>query len=366
MSESDAHVTVIAEAGVNHNGRLDLALALVAAAADAGADAVKFQTFSAERLATAGAGMAEYQKRNIGKAEPQLDMLRRLELGPEAHQKLAERCRERGIAFLSSPFDMESLRFLLDHLKLPTVKIPSGEITNGPFLYEIGRSHRRAILSTGMADMAEIARALDLLAWGYLARGAPERIEEVEGTRHRDEAKGALKEHVVLLQCTTEYPAPFASINLRAMQSLREAFGLPVGLSDHSEGIAVPIAATALGAVMIEKHVTLDRNLEGPDHKASIEPDELARMVADIRAVELALGSGEKSPLRAELSNRAIAHKSLVAARSIRAGDIISSEDVTAMRPGTGLSPMEYWRVVGSVADRNYVRGDLIECASRH
>ncbi|MGD0027040.1 MAG: N-acetylneuraminate synthase family protein, partial [Xanthobacteraceae bacterium] len=274
-----SQVTIVAEAGVNHNGRLALALDLVDAAAAAGADAVKFQTFSAKRLATAEAGMADYQRRNLGKAEPQIDMLRRLELSPDDHAALIERCRERNIAFLFSPFDLESLDFLVDCLDLPTIKIPSGEITNGPMLLAIGRNGRRAILSTGMAELAEIATALDLLAWGYLGRNAPGCIEEAANTRNGTEARALLKECVVLLQCTSEYPAPFDTINLRVMQTLYETFGLPVGLSDHSEGIAVPIAAAALGAVIIEKHLTLDRSLPGPDHKASIEPDELARMV---------------------------------------------------------------------------------------
>lgn len=359
--EPASHVTVIAEAGVNHNGQLDLALQLVDAAGDAGADAIKFQTFSAERLATAGATMAEYQKRNTGAVEPQIEMLRRLEIGPQAHEVLLDRCRKRAIEFLSSPFDMESLRFLIDGLRLPTIKIPSGEITNGPFLLEIGRSGRHAILSTGMADPDEIARALDLLAWGYLGRPTPRRIEEVADARNLSEARDLLRERVILLQCTTEYPAPYGTINLRAMQTLREAFGLRVGFSDHSEGIAAPIAAAALGAVVVEKHLTLDRTLPGPDHQASIEPEELREMVAGIRAVEQALGTGEKEPFAAELANRAIARKSLVAARPIRAGAIIAAEDVTAMRPGTGLSPMEFWRVVGSVAGRDYRPGELFE-----
>ena len=355
------HVTVIAEAGVNHNGRLDLALALVDAAAAARADVVKFQTFSAELLATDGAGMAEYQKRNVGGSEPQLDMLKRLEIGPREHELLVERCRERGIAFLSSPFDLRSLHFLIDELQCPTIKIPSGEITNGPLLFDIGRSGRRAILSTGMAEPAEIATALDVLAWGYLGRSAPARIADVGGTRTLPTAHTTLKERVILLQCTTEYPASFDTINLRAMSTLATLFDLPVGLSDHSEGIAVPIAAAALGAVMIEKHLTLDRTSVGPDHKASIEPDEFALMVAGIRSVEQALGTGEKAPHPVELANRPIARKSLVAARAIRAGAQIAAEDLTAMRPGTGVSPMECWSIIGSIADRSYRAGELIE-----
>jgi N-acetylneuraminate synthase len=356
--------TVIAEAGVNHNGRLDLALALVDAAADAGADAVKFQTFSAERLATNAATMAQYQKRNTGATEPQLDMLRRLELDRAAHITLMERCSQRDIAFLSSPFDLESLRFLIDDLDLPTIKIPSGEITNGPLLLEAGHSGCHAILSTGMADIAEIATALDVLAWGYLDRAAPKTMTDVAGTRTLPEAHALLLERVTILQCTTEYPAPFDTVNLRAMEKLRTLFGLRVGLSDHSEGIAVSIAAVALGAEIVEKHLTLDRSLPGPDHKASIEPNEFARMVEGMRAVGLAMGNGEKAPLPVELPNRAVARKSLVAARSITAGAIIAADDLTAMRPGTGVSPMEFWRLVGSTATRSYQRGELIEWPS--
>jgi N-acetylneuraminate synthase len=355
------HVTVIAEAGVNHNGRLESALALIDAAAAAGADVVKFQTFSARRLATTGAVMAEYQKRNLGSVEPQVDMLQRLELTPEHHVSLIERCRKRGIDFLSSPFDMESLRFLIKDLELATIKIPSGEITNGPYLLELGLSGRRTILSTGMAEPEEIATALDLLAWGYVGRDPPARIDAVAGTRNEPTGHTALKTRTTLLQCTTEYPAPFESINLNAMATLRDMFDLQVGLSDHSEGIAVPIAAAALRAAVIEKHLTLDRTLPGPDHKASIEPDDFKRMVEGIRAVERALGNGAKEPLPVELANRAVARKSLVAARRIQSGAVIAADDLTAMRPGTGVSPMEFWRIVGSVAARDYRQGELIE-----
>jgi N-acetylneuraminate synthase len=363
-SSSSPRVKIIAEAGVNHDGRLDRALALVDAAAAAGADTVKFQTFSARRLATVGARMAAYQKRNLGGDASQVEMLERLELTLADHFRLMERCSKLGIEFLSSPFDMESLRFLVDDLRLTTIKIPSGEITNGPYLLALGRSGRHVILSTGMAETAEIATALDILAWGYLGRDPPADITAVFGTREELEAHATLKERTILLQCTTEYPAPFDSINLNAMATLRDMFDLPVGLSDHSEGIAVPIAAAALGAVAIEKHLTLDRTQPGPDHKASIEPHDFKRMVAGVRAVEQALGSGAKEPLPIELANRAIARKSLVAARPIRSGAVIGADDLTAMRPGTGVSPMEFWRLVGSIAARDYRQGELIEWPS--
>lgn len=353
-------VFVIAEAGVNHNGSLDMAVELVDASAAAGADAIKFQTFSAERLATTSAGLADYQKRNLGHSESQIDMLRRLELGPQEHRALMDRCRARGLAFMSSPFDMESLRFLLDELQLPMIKIPSGEITNGPFLLEIGRSGRRAILSTGMAELSDVASALDVLAWGYLGRPTPEGVNAVTGARDLPEARPLLDDRVTVLQCTTEYPAPLDSVHLRAMDTLRQEFGLPVGLSDHSEGIVVPIAAVARGAVMIEKHVTLDRTLVGPDHKASIEPDDLKDMVAGIRAVEQALGSAHKGASSAEMSTRAVARKSLVAVRPIRAGAVIGVDDLAAMRPGSGVSPMQFWEVVGTVATRDYQTGEQI------
>jgi len=293
-----------------------------------------------------------------------VDMLARLELTPDDHRSLIAHCRQRGISFLSSPFDMESLRFLIEDLQLATIKIPSGEITNGPYLLELGRSGRRTILSTGMAEPGEIATALDLLAWGYVGCDPPARIDAVAGTRNDPAARAALASRTTLLQCTTEYPAPFDSINLNAMTTLRDLFGLPVGLSDHSEGIAVPIAAAALGATMIEKHLTLDRTLPGPDHKASIEPDDFKRMVEGVRAVERALGSGAKEPLPVELANRAIARKSLVAARPIRSGAVIAAADLTAMRPGTGVSPMEFWQIVGSIAARDYRQGELIEWPS--
>ena len=358
------HLTVIAEAGVNHNGRLDLALQLVDAAATAGADAVKFQTFSAAKLASAEAGMAEYQKRNLGGAGSQLEMLRRLELDRDEHAALLAHCRKRNITFLSSPFDMDSLVFLLDELSLPTIKIPSGEITNGPLLFAVGKSGRRAILSTGMADLDDICAALDLLAWGYLGRDTPHSLEAVNGARELPQARTVLRERVIILQCTTEYPAPFDSINLRVMKTLRDNFELPVGLSDHSEGIAVAIAAAALGAVIIEKHLTLDRSMAGPDHKASIEPAEFRQMVQGIRSVEQALGVVEKTPLPIEIANRAIARKSLVAARAIAAGALITEDDLTAMRPGSGLSPIQFWNVLGSRAPRDYRPGELIECPS--
>ena len=353
-------IYIIAEAGVNHNGELDLAKRLVDVAVEARADAVKFQTFTAEKLATAKAGMAAYQKRNTGKEESQLAMLKRLELSRENHFFLADYCRDKGITFLSSPFDMDSLDFLLNEMKLPFMKVPSGELTNGPYLLTIARSGSKAVVSTGMAEMDEIAQALDVLAWGYLGRSEPASFAQMQGIAQSAEGLDILREKVILLHCTTEYPAAYDSINLRAMKTLKEHFGLPVGLSDHSEGIAVPIAGAALGALLIEKHITLDKSLPGPDHKASLDPAELTAMVAGVRAVEQALGTADKRPSEIELQTRLIARKSLVAKRAITTGTVLTPDDLEAKRPGSGASPMFYWELLGKRATRDYQEGDEI------
>ncbi len=329
---------VIAEAGVNHNGSLELALRLVDAAAKAGADYVKFQTFRAAGLVTKQARQAEYQTRNMGDGgNSQYEMLRRLELKPEDHQALIARCGERGIKFLSTPFDLQSLAFL-DTLGLDLWKVPSGEITNFPYLRAIGQTRKPVILSTGMATIPEIGAAIDVL------------------TRF-----GTPRTEITLLHCTTEYPAPKNEVNLRAMETMRREFGLPVGYSDHTEGIEIPVAAVALGACVIEKHFTLDRGMEGPDHRASLEPDELAQMVREIRNVEAALGDGVKEPATSELKNIAIARKSIVAARPIAAGELLTDENLTAKRPATGLSPMEWERVVGTPAVHAFEEDQPIE-----
>lgn len=335
--DSTKRVFVIAEAGVNHNGSLDLALKLVDAAAAAGADAVKFQTFKAVALAASNAPKANYQKETTGGGESQLEMLRRLELDVDAHHTLIERCRERGIAFLSSPFDPESTDLLVS-LGLKTFKIPSGEITNLPFLRRIGALGVEVILSTGMAELEEIREALDVL-----------------------EKAGTGRERITVLHCTTEYPAPMEEVNLRAMPAMADAFGVRVGYSDHTRGIEVPIAAVALGATAIEKHFTLDRTLPGPDHRASLEPPELAAMVGAIRNIENALGDGIKRPTPSELRNRSIARKSIVAARAIRRGETFSEKNLTVKRPGNGLTPMLWDRIVGSESKRDYAPEEAIE-----
>ena len=350
-------VFIIAEAGVNHNGSLDLAKKLVKAAAAAGADAVKFQTFKAENLASTRAGKAEYQKRTTDGAESQVDMLRKLELNEAAHLELMDKCRKRNIEFLSTPFDLESLELLV-RLGVNRLKVPSGEITNGPLLLACARSGLPLILSTGMADLDDVRAALGVLALG-LTGGEPG-PGAFEAALASEAGKKALAEKVILLHCTTEYPAPLEDVNLRAMATMAEAFGLPVGYSDHTEGVSVPTAAAALGACCVEKHFTLDRTLPGPDHKASLEPEDLARMVRSIRAVEKALGSAEKSPAPSERKNMPIARKSLVAARPIAKGEPFTPENLTAKRPGTGVSPLRYWEYLGRVADRDYAADEVI------
>lgn len=327
-------VVIIAEAGVNHNGSLDLALKLVDAAKEAGADAVKFQTFRAENLATTSAHKAAYQERTTSSSETQFEMLKRLELDADAHRKLIEHCRSIGVQFLSSPFDLESID-LLEKLQVPLYKIPSGEITNLPFLRRIAGKGKPVIVSTGMCTLGEVEEAVQTL---------------------RD--SGATD--ITLLHCVTEYPAPFAEINLRAMHTMRTAFGLPVGYSDHSPGTEIAIAATALGAVVIEKHFTLDRNLPGPDHAASLEPAELKQMVISIRHVQEALGNGIKVPAKCEIPNVSVARKSLVASRPLSAGHRIEPDDLAVKRPGNGILPRQQQDLVGRTLRSDVKKDELL------
>lgn len=324
-------VFVIAEAGVNHNGSLDTAKALIDVAAQAGADAVKFQTFSADALVLQSAEKAEYQKQTSGAAESQYEMLKRLELSRSDHEVLVNECKRCGIQFCSTAFDFDSIRFL-DSLDISFMKVPSGEITNLPYLRMVNACRRPVILSTGMATMDEVDAALEVFT----------------------------NCDVTLLHCTTEYPCPYDSVNLRAMLKLKDRFGRPVGYSDHTQGLEVSVAAVALGASVIEKHFTLSRDMEGPDHRASLEPAELKAMVAAIRNVERALGSGNKRPDSIEMKNIAVARKSIVAKRAIRKGEIFSEDNLTTMRPGTGTSPMRWDDVIGAAAARDYAPGDLI------
>lgn len=328
-------IFIIAEAGVNHNGSLEAAKKLVDAAAAAGADAVKFQTFHAEKLVCKKAVKAQYQIEATDKEESQLEMLKKLELTEDMHKQLMDYCEEKGILFLSTPFDVDSLHFLLQ-CGMEIIKVPSGEITNYPYLKEVGKTGKRVILSTGMSTLDEVKAAIEVL---------------------RDNGS----KEIDVLHCNTEYPTPFEDVNLRAMLTLKEELGVPAGYSDHTLGIEVPIAAAALGAVIIEKHFTLDRNMEGPDHRASLEPGELEQMVKALRHVEEALGNGEKKPSPSEEKNIAVARKSIVAAKDIKMGEVFTEENLTAKRPGNGINPMRWEEVLGKKAIRDFAEDELIE-----
>jgi len=348
---------IIAEAGVNHNGDVNRALALVDAAAAAGADMVKFQTFSATELTTATAGMADYQKRNTGVEQSQLAMLKTLELSHQDHFRLEQRCHQQGIAFLSTPFDPASLRFLIDEMRLPRLKIGSGDLTNAPLLLEAARAGVEVILSTGMADAGEIAQALDVLAYGY---HHPTRLPPSSNSVAGCFRRLGVADKVVLLHCTTEYPSAPETIHLRAMRTLAERFGLPVGFSDHSQGIAIANAAVALGATIVEKHFTLDRSLPGPDHMASLEPAELSALVCSIRQIESALGEPEKMIGSAELANRNVARKSLVCIAPVRKGERFDTTNLGVKRPGHGVAPIHFWDWLGRTAERDYAADEVI------
>lgn len=358
MSES---VYIIAEAGVNHNGSIDMACELVRAAARAGADAVKFQTFKADRLVTRSAAKAQYQSAVTDAAESQHEMIRKLELSAEQHAALIALCRKEGIEFLSTPFDLESLALLDTTFGLARIKLSSGDLTNAPLLLAAARSGKPVILSTGMSTLGEIEAALGVLAFGYAGSGATPGVAVFERAYVAPAGQAALRAKVTLLHCTTEYPAPFAEVNLRAMQTLATAFGLRAGYSDHTTGIAIPVAAVALGACVIEKHFTLDRTLPGPDHQASLEPGELTQMVRSIREVESALGSGVKQLAPSEAKNRAVARKSLVAAKAIRAGEVFTADNLAVKRPGDGIAPLHYWDYLGKKAGRDYAADEGID-----
>lgn len=329
-------VLVIAEAGVNHNGSLENAIKLIDVAADAGADIVKFQTFKAKHLATASAPMAAYQQTNLGAKDSQQNMLQKLELKYEHHEVLVEHCRKRNIRFLSTAFDFESLDFLKT-LKMGLWKIPSGEITNLPYLEKLARTKDPIIISTGMSELSEVRAAIEALL-----------------------KNGTQKDELTVLHCNTDYPTKMEDVNLRAMQGMGAEFGIKFGYSDHTLGIEIPVAAVALGATVIEKHFTLDRKMEGPDHAASLEPRELKDMVTAIRNIEKALGRSEKQPSKSELINRAVARKSIVAARNIRSGETLTVDNITTSRPGTGISPMKWYEVLGTQAKKEYQPGELI------
>ncbi|HCE8947620.1 TPA: N-acetylneuraminate synthase [Morganella morganii] len=352
---------IIAEVGVNHNGNEELAIELINAAHKAGADIVKFQTFKAKNLVTEDAKQADYQVLNTQKKETQFAMLSRLELSYEAHHRLIKHCEHLGIEFLSTAFDTESLHFLVNDLKLKRLKLPSGELTNAPLILQHARSGKDLIVSTGMATLAEIEMALSVIAFGYtMPQDTQPSLFAFQQAYASKEGQRTLREKVTILHCTTEYPAPMDEINLRAMDTLAAAFSLPVGYSDHSEGIVIPIAATARGAVLIEKHFTLDKEMEGPDHKASINPEELITMVSTIRRIEVALGNPIKTPTVSEIKNKSVARKSLVAATTIKAGEKFTDKNVAIKRPGDGMSPYQYWDILDSYAGRDYLPGDLL------
>lgn len=329
-----SHVLIIAEAGVNHNGDINLAKKLVDAAVEAGADVVKFQTFKAEKLASRIASKAEYQLKTTDVEETQVQMLKKLELTHDMHIELIEYCKDMGIKFLSTPFDLDSIREL-EEFGMDIWKIPSGEITNYPYLVELARTSKPIIMSTGMSNLEEIRMALNVL---------------------KENGAGSIS----ILHCNTQYPTPFEDVNLSAIKTMRKEFGLEVGYSDHTQGIEVPIAAVAIGATIIEKHFTLDRNMEGPDHKASLEPDELKRMVSSIRNVENALGDGKKILSKSESTNIDIARKSIVASRTIKKGDVFSEQNITTKRPGNGMSPMLWNEVLGKIAPRDFEIDEMI------
>lgn len=328
-------VFIIAEAGVNHNGSIDIAKQLVDVAVKSGADAVKFQTFISEKCITENAEKAKYQKENTEKEQSQLEMVKKLELSFDGFREIKRYCEEKGIMFLSTAFDIDSVQFL-DSIGLNIFKVPSGEITNLPLLKQIGALKKRVIMSTGMCNLEEVERAIKVL--------------NKYGTTD-----------IVLLHCTTQYPAPMEDVNLNAMITLKKEFDMAVGYSDHTQGIEVPIAAVAMGATMIEKHFTLDKTMEGPDHKASLEPDELRKMVQAIRNIEKALGDGEKKVTESEKDNVTIVRKSIVAACKIEKGELFTEKNLTVKRPGNGISPMKWDEVIGTESNRTYEIDEMIE-----
>jgi len=354
-------VFVIAEAGVNHNGDVTTALKLIDVAAASGADAVKFQTFRADSLATSTVGRAEYQSRNLGADGSQSVMLKALELPDEAYELLTARAREAGVEFMSTAFDEASLDFLVDRVGIHRIKVPSGELTNTPFLVHCARKRLPLLVSTGMATLPEIRLAMDAVAYGLLHERSPESLDDLTETSCSEAGQCALSEWVTLLQCTSDYPTVAEDVNLRAMRTIESEFGVAVGFSDHTQGIHMAIAAAALGASVIEKHFTLSRSMVGPDHFASLEPSELADMVRGIRSVSTGLGSGLKTPTRHEYRMAPLVRKVLVAACRVPAGQVLRPEDVAAKRAGGGLGPHRYWDVIGTRAPRDYEVDDVLE-----
>lgn len=353
-------VCVIAEAGVNHNGSVERAKEMIRVAAEAGADVIKFQTGKAENVVSKFAVKAAYQNKTTGSGESQLDMIKKITMPFEAYSELLKCCRENRIEFMSAPFDLESVDFLADQCKVRALKIPSGEATNAPLLLTAARKQLPIILSTGMCTLAEVEQALGVLAFGYIGGERKESAGSFEQAYRSLEGQEKLLRNVTLLHCTTEYPALFETVNLKAMQTLKNCFGLRVGYSDHTQGISVSLAAVALGANIIEKHFTLDKSLPGPDHKASLNPKELKELIREIRNVEMSLGTGRKLVTSIEADNKSVMRKSLIAKTEIKKGQKFSEHNLTLKRPGDGISPYQYWEYLGKIAERDYAEDEKI------
>ena len=346
-------VFIVAEAGVNHNGSISKAMDLIDIAADSGADAVKFQTFKAENFVTKSAKKANYQKKTTGKNNGQFQMLKNLELNFDDYFKLKKRCSEKKIKFLSTAFDQESLNFLVKKIKLEKLKIPSGEITNGPYLLNHANFKKKLIVSTGMSNLDEIEISLGVIAFGLLKKKKAS-LKNFREAYRSDEGKRILNKYVTLLHCTSNYPAKLNEINLNAMIEMKKRFNLPVGYSDHSKGSIVSIVACAMGATYIEKHFTLDRKLPGPDHLASLEPEELKIMIKKIRDVEIIKGKYIKKPQKSEIINKKVVRRSIVAIKKIKKGEIFNEKNIGFKRPATGKSPMDYWKLINNISKKNY------------
>ncbi|WP_220101564.1 N-acetylneuraminate synthase [Paenibacillus sp. S150] len=354
-------VYIIAEAGVNHNGSVEIAKELVNTAVKAGADAVKFQTFRAEKLVSRTALKADYQKMTTGSEGSQLEMLKKLELTYSDHRILYEYCNQAGIEFLSTPFDIESLGFLTTQIGLNTIKISSGDITNLPLLYETAGTGAKIILSSGISTLGTLEDALGAIALGYTLYEGNPTVKGMEEAYYSRAGQEMLRAKVTLLHCTTDYPTQYNDVHLNKMLTMKRAFGLPVGYSDHTIGLEISLAAVAMGAEVIEKHFTLDKQMEGPDHKASIEPEELTRLVKQIRNIEQSLGIFTKIPAFSEMKNAHAARKSVVAAKTIQQGEIFSKDNLTIKRPGNGYPPSSYWALLGRKAEKTFEADDLIE-----
>jgi len=353
-------ICIIAEAGVNHNGSIENAKALVDIAVKSGANIVKFQTGKPENVISRIAPKADYQLKTTGREESQLEMVKKLALKDSDYFELKTYCENKKIKFLSTPFDLDSVDLLANRMDLPQLKLSSGEITNAPLLFKAAQTGKKIILSTGMSTLGEVETALGILGLGYLFPNKKPSLERARKIYCSNDCQNILKNNVILLHCTTEYPAPYSSVNLKMMDTLKKAFDIPVGLSDHTLGISVAIAAAARGAVVIEKHFTIDKNMEGPDHKASLEPFELKEMVKGIRAVEDALGNTVKIPASSEMKNIPIARRSLIAKTLIKKGEKFTKFNLTTKRPATGQSAIHYWDWLGEYSKKNYDEDDLI------